>query len=413
MIRAFLALLLLGFTASVSAQVIVGDEVVSDPLRPRAGPPLRLAAPAVSLAKDRTGIAIAWTMANGSGADRVYIARLNDSGHVAGSVREMPLAAPAAQTHQMVPSIAAAPEGDGFVAAWLEIDGSNPTTARAVVSRLDAALQPSAPSMLFPTLLPIAPAVVRTKSAKTWISAGGFLWTLAAGGAMEGPLAGLVASDMTLAGGVPQLVGSHPLPTMFYTCRPGCYIPVGQPFATCVESCRIYSDYYALDLTAPPNVIVTKTFFFASAVQPAIESRDGEVVVVWFRGAQTSGGDVVASRAALTDLVHFADQPVTLASFRPDAGETRPAIAADDGVLYAAVWRTIAPAGDHDIAGAVMASDGKLTPLTIAATAADERDPAILALGGGTFLVAYETITGTERRIAGRFVTFGRRRATR
>jgi hypothetical protein len=82
-------------------------------------------------------------------------------------------------------------------------------------------------------------------------------------------------------------------------------------------------------------------------------------------------------------------------------------------VLYAAVWRTIAPAGDHDIAGAVMASDGKLTPLTIAATAADERDPAILALGGGTFLVAYETITGTERRIAGRFVTFGRRRATR
>ena len=32
---------------------------------------------------------------------------------------------------------------------------------------------------------------------------------------------------------------------------------------------------------------------------------------------------------------------------------------------------------------------------------------------GFTFLVAYDKITGTERRIAGRFLTFGRRRATR
>ena len=46
-------------------------------------------------------------------------------------------------------------------------------------------------------------------------------------------------------------------------------------------------------------------------------------------------------------------------------------------------------------------------------SSADERDPSVLALGGGTFLVAYEKMVGFERRIAGRFVTFGRHRAAR
>ena len=61
----------------------------------------------------------------------------------------------------------------------------------------------------------------------------------------------------------------------------------------------------------------------------------------------------------------------------------------------------------------VIDNDGRQTPLSIATSSADERDPSVLALGGGTFLVAYEKMVGFERRIAGRFVTFGRHRAVR
>ena len=55
-----------------------------------------------------------------------------------------------------------------------------------------------------------------------------------------------------------------------------------------------------------------------------------------------------------------------------------------------------------------------VTFLPIATSSADERDPSIIALGDGRFLVAYEKIAGSERRLAGRFVDFGnRRRAVR
>src|SRR6202007_1437447 len=115
----------------------------------------------------------------------VYVARLDDNGHVAGSVHEMPPATAATQAHEVYPSIAAAPDGNGFVAAWLEIDPYTPMSARAVFARLDAALTPSAAAVLFPSPLPNTPAIVRTSNAKTWISAGGFLWTMDANGALE------------------------------------------------------------------------------------------------------------------------------------------------------------------------------------------------------------------------------------
>jgi len=206
--RLIFALLLLHSVAA-AAQVTVGDEIVSGPL-PRQIAPASFAAPAVALARDHTGIAIAWTMANGSGidaADRVYVTRIDEMGNGGGITREMPLASANARTHQVYPALAAAPDGNGFIAAWLEVDPASPMTARAVFSRIDAALTPAAPTTLYPPLLPNAPAVARTKSGKSWISAGGFLWSL--DGTLDEPLGGLVASDMTIANDVPQLVGSH------------------------------------------------------------------------------------------------------------------------------------------------------------------------------------------------------------
>jgi hypothetical protein len=53
-------------------------------------------------------------------------------------------------------------------------------------------------------------------------------------------------------------------------------------------------------------------------------------------------------------------------------------------------------------------------PLSIATSLADERDPSVIALGEGRFLVAYEKDSDGDRRIAGRFVTFeSRSRAVR
>jgi hypothetical protein len=81
------------------------------------------------------------------------------------------------------------------------------------------------------------------------------------------------------------------------------------------------------------------------------------------------------------------------------------------------VWRSQVSLRDHDIVGIAIDADGKQIPLSIATSPVDERDPSILSLGGGTFLVAYEKGSSAgvaiERRIAGRFVTFGRRRSVR
>src|SRR5438067_7429358 len=219
------ALALLSAVAA-AAQVTVGDEIVSGPL-PKQIAPVSLAAPAVALARDHTGIAIAWTMANSSGVDaanRVYVTRIDESGG-SGTTREMPLASANVRTHEVSPSLAAAPDGNGFIATWLEVDPSTPMMARAVFSRIDAALTPSAPTTLYPPGLPVAPTIVRTKNSKSWISAGGFLWSL--DGTLDGPLGGIVASDMTIANDVPQLVGSHSEQDKnYYTCSPapGCIV---------------------------------------------------------------------------------------------------------------------------------------------------------------------------------------------
>ena len=64
--------------------------------------------------------------------------------------------------------------------------------------------------------------------------------------------------------------------------------------------------------------------------------------------------------------------------------------------------------------GAVIDRDSNVTPLSIATSSADERDPSVLAIGEGRFLIAYERFDAGERRIAGRILTLaGRRRAVR
>jgi len=392
--RAIFTLLLL-HAAAATAAVVISDEVVSAPISGRRLT-LPFAAPAVSMAKDRTGVAIAWAMPDAASIARVYVARLDSAGHVAGAVRE--IAATVPEIDAVAPSIAVSPSGSGFTLAWMEI-------STAVYCQLDAALTPSAPVVLGRT--ETAPLVRSGSSSNNvWIAEGGLVWAIAPDGRREA-LAGISASDMAVGTDVPQLIGARSVKT-FVSCT--CGLP---HLAGCPAECMVYDNSYAIDYVAIYTASQSRGFPFVSDAQPAIASNAHDLAMAWFEGPQATGGNLMAARVPLTALPQLLlTPPLTLGSFPPDSGATRPAIASD-GERFIAVWRVQRLPGDHDIVGAVIETDGSVTPLTIAASAADERDPSIIALGRGAFLVAYEKVDGGERRIAGRFVTFGRARASR
>jgi hypothetical protein len=232
-------------------------------------------------------------------------------------------------------------------------------------------------------------------------------------GSLNGPLnAGAAASDMVVATEFPQLVGANKL-QRGYSCSPAPSCALQKGFAPpCSEQCRIYDYSYLLHFTALYTAASTTIFTFNSDAQPAVQSDGRDVLVAWFVQSQIADGEVVAARltpASFTDFSRVAAQARPIGSFSRSAGLTRPDIATD-GKRYFVVWRTMISVDDHDILGASIDRDGKVTPLSIAASPADEREPSVVAVGDGRFLVAYETFRGGERRIAGRFVTFGARR---
>jgi hypothetical protein len=381
------------FSAVAAAAQNISSEIVSDPLQPNLAP-LNLAVPAVSLAKDHHGAAIAWSMSTAGGVDRIYVARLDSGAHLAGTPREIPPSVSTSATHEAYPALAPAPDGEGFVLAWTDIDHDIPVT-RTVVARLDANLNSSTPQRVTSGNLPTAPPIVRTKDDTTWISVNGSVWTLSNDGRLGTPLLGIAASDMTVASNLPQVIGG---------------VRVRAP--NCFQNCR---DIYNLDFVSLFTVTKFTPLSFTSDLQPAIDSKNGELLLVYFRGDESSGGTVEATRFPVSDVTRFdlfVAQSRTIATFPSDVGGTRASVA-NDGTRWVIVWRARTAPGNHDIAGAVLDADGKVTPLSIATSAADERDPAVLSLGDGSFLVAYEKVFNGERRIAGRFLSFGRRRATR
>ena len=138
--------------------------------------------------------------------------------------------------------------------------------------------------------------------------------------------------------------------------------------------------------------------------------------MAWYRGEQAAGGDVVLARLTPSNALPFdvvVQGAKVLGRFAPDEGVTRPDLASD-AQRTIVVWRTTSAAGDHDIVGSSIDRAGNVAHFGIAASAADERDPSVISLANGSFLVAYETVSGGERRLAARFLTFaGRRRAVR
>src|ERR1051326_5147162 len=281
--RKLLPVIVLLHAAVASAQITITDEVVSDPLRPRALP-MTLAQPAVSLAKDRAGFAIAGVRANGAAdpLDRIYVARLDANGQSTG-VRAIAPFGTSPTPHQGSPSLAAMPGGKGFVLASVALDravpAALPTRARPIYCLLDAALTPSVPVALYPPLPTIAPAIARTKGDTTWISAVGQLWTVK-NGAAAGPLNSIAASDMVVGTDWPQVIGGRTLTVSGLTCR------CGSGF--CPTSCLVPNpSRFILDFASILTTSMTKTFDFPSELRPAI-GRDGRGGRGGLRGASAA-----------------------------------------------------------------------------------------------------------------------------
>jgi hypothetical protein len=408
--RNLLVAILLLHAVDAFAQPAVSAEIASGPL-PFTNVQSFLPAPAVALAKDRTGVAIAWLM-RGTGGDRISVVRLDATGHFTGAVQTIPAASDSLDL--VAPSIAAAPRGDGFTLAWLETTATLPSVTRAAYCRLDRDLKPSTPAVLLVLPQPItAPAIVRSGKT-TWISAGTSAWELRDDGSLASPLnTGFNATDMTVAADFPQVVAFGQVPTGGPICPPGC----GRTghFATC--SCPpVPITSNALLFTSLYSISTSRTLDFASDAAPAIGSDGHDAAVAWFQGAHLKGGQVVMARLrppSFTDFRTSIDQYSVIGTFAPDGGATRPDIASD-GERYVVVWRTATTGGSHDIAGASIDRAGNILPLSIATSAADERDPSVVLIGNGTFLVAYEKFSDGQRRIAGRIVTFDpRTRAVR
>jgi hypothetical protein len=386
------------------AQPVVGPEVVSGPLA-ASNATFSIPRTAVVMARDRAGVAIAWSMLTSDGVERVHVTRLDNSAHAIGATRVIP-----SMIDASFPSIAAAPDGNGFVLAWLERGRFQASpSASLMFCRLDVALQPSEPRLLIKLNTPARP-VVRS-GAVTCIAAGVFLWRLEPDGSVSGYTLGFTTSDMVVGDSL-QLISGERVTGPDYTCADQCRVHGGPFNGSCSDGpgCRIYPQGYRLLVTS--SSWLTYSFGFESDSLPAIESNGRDTLFAWLRGDQSRGGDVVAAHLTTSDETWYAmHSPRVLGTFSADASPSAVDIATD-GDRYLTVWRTKLAAGDHDIVAASLDREGRVTPLSIASTPADESDPSVIALGNGTFLIAYEKIDGADRRIAGRIVSFGARRRT-
>lgn len=414
--RVLAVVLLLLCAVAAAGQPFVSEAVLSDVLAPR-NTSIQAAAPAVAMARDHQGVAIAWTMLNTGGIQVVHVARLDSNGRIIAPAKEISSAATAKPVDAYWPSIAVSPGGTGFTLAWVErLRVPRPSSASVVYGQLGADLK--SPALRLLTTLGAAdvsvPAIVRS-GRSTWISAGGIVWEIRANGSPGQVLdAGVPVTDMVATADYPQVVSGQNV-RIGTVClqQPGC-MTIGWPFGGyCFERCRVDQLAYAVRFVSLYTGSAQKQFSFKSDSGAALQSNGRDVLVAWMNGEPGAGGPVTAVRLDATSF-DFVERDLDggqdLGTFGPDTTVTRPDIAVDDE-RYVVVWSTKTPRGDRDVVGASIDRAGHVTSFPIATSAADENDPSILKTSSGNFLVAYE-LSSEERRIATRFVRFnGRRRA--
>jgi len=391
------------------AQVFVGTERVSEPIAKsmRAASP----APAVAMARDRAGVAIAWSAAV-DGVERIFVRRLETGAQAAGAITMLPASSSLLDAHS--PSIAAAPNGDGFIVTWLETAPQKDATSAALYCRLDSALRPSTANVLMLFLPAGLPAPLVRSNDSTWIAAGPRLWHVRNDGVLDRmtdlPFA---PASMTIAD-TPQLVTVRDdvvATTRSCVSDNTCKAMGGSAFGGCppflggfrVCDVPIRANRLHFFAAGQPQEMTLQFDFRGSSDDAAIASNGRDTLVASFAGAQNSGGDVIVSHVDATSFQPFSRRQV-VGTIAPHDESTRPDVAADEQRCII-VWRD-----GNDIAGAALDRDGRVTPLPIPSTASVERNPSVIALAKDLFVIAYEKVDGDRRFIAWRIVSFATRR---
>jgi hypothetical protein len=363
----FLGFFLLLIAASAQGQFVVTDEVIWRKASTAAT--YRPAPQAAPVAADEGGFMVAWSEFE-EGLSRAYAGRLDTGGHLVTVGVRTGGAADA-------PSIAAF--GDRLLVAWLEPDAYD-GRPMLVTGALDHDFKLLSAR---PIGLTLSAPVVRAASSRAYVGSGKFAYEVDAAGA---PLAVFdlprAIDDIAIAGSQVGYVwhASGTSASLCSWCQPH---PPPAPTPT-----------YVLTFTWQYKLIVQTALPFKSDAPAAISSNGNEFLVVWSEAAPNRSIKASLFGSTFKPFLVSARGPLRFDSV------TQPQVAWD-GMRWVAVW-----ALDDSIEGAVIAADLKVTPFTVSARGLR---PAIAAAKPGRFIVTYEVVDPTERRLASRLIDFGPR----
>jgi len=372
-----LGCLALLIAASAQGQPIVTGEVVWRKTSPATT--YRPAPQAARLAADRGEFVVAWSEFE-DGLSRAYAGRLDPSGH---------LVTVGVRTSGAADAPSVAPFGDRYIAAWLEPDAydGRPMLLTGALDRDFKLLSAR------PIGLTVSSPLVRTTSSRAYVVSGNFLYEVDKTGApinvYDTPRP---VDDIATAGShvgyVLHAAGTSA--SLCSWCQPHPPPPPPTPSPT-----------YVLTFTWLYKLTAQTALPFKSEAPAAISSNGSEFLVVWPEFAPNSAVKASLFGASFKPFLVSARGP-----FLFDA-VTQPQVAWD-GMRWVAVW-----ARGDSIEGAVIAPDLAVTPFTISARG---QRPAIATAKPGRFMVTYEVVDLTERRLASRLIELGllpRERAVR
>jgi hypothetical protein len=337
---------------------VLGPQILSAPQPPAAS----MSQPAVSAAPATGGATIAW-----AADDHVYIALLSLEGRIAPQLTELQASQPTP------PSIV--PFRGGYLVAWSNLA----LPEQAVLVKLSQDLRPIAE-----TRMPGRSSEVRSDGTFAWllVDGNGFPVSDDGGGLALGGRA-FACDDVAVVGNAlpprvsheEQSCGGH-----FNFCPPGLYA-VSIAWRNTIQQIPTGTNTFPASLAFDGRTLLSAFY-----IPDAFGSASGAVRVFAFGAGSPP--------------------PILIGGYIDPQSPPRPSIATD-GERFVVVWRSWHP-NDYDVAGAVIDPvTFKVTPLSIAASSADEREPGVAAVAPGRFLITYTVSAEGERRLAARFLDFG------
>jgi hypothetical protein len=366
------SLFLLLLAATAQAQPIVGNEVVWRTTPPAAT--FKPAAQAARLSADGDALLVTWSEVAG-GVSHVCAGRLDGTGH---------LLSVGVCSSGTADAVTIAPFGDRYLAAWLEPGSTTMPRPLLVTAALDRGFKVLSSRVIGST--DGAP-IVRCQRSRAFVGSGTSLYELDADGAAVNTYpAGGVIDDVGAAG---EQVG--------YVVHQVTHFPA---FCYGLISCNPAFDRYALTFTWVFTLTNGITYDSPSSnALPGVGANGAGFLVAWFEPI----------RMVKAAFFQSTFDTLLVGSRGPDTLDpnVQPQVAWD-GARWLVVWSI----GDG-IEGSAVSPDRTVTTFTISAHGAR---PAVAAVTRGQFVVTYEVVDGSERRLASRVIElepFSRGRAVR